>query len=249
MAEQDVEIVEYLEEPVRDPVVGWLQFSIAFVIVLALTGLAYLLVGGVITPSAPRTALEAQLVAVRQAVQAQPESGEAWADYVTALVAVDNHSEAHRQLEAGRQILSGQQLLLLNISGVDLLLSEDKYEEAFELAEDNVSLQAAERERAIKDEVAKGVFIDEKLLGPEIATDTYLTHAKAAAGLEKWETVVESLSKALEYSPRAADLFFLRGDAYERLGRSEEAVADYQAALRFDPEFEAARVALEKVGE
>jgi tetratricopeptide (TPR) repeat protein len=64
-----------------------------------------------------------------------------------------------------------------------------------------------------------------------------------------WDTAVTSITTALEYTPRAADLYYLRGDAYTRLGETDKAIADFNEALRFNPEFEAARAALEKVGE
>lgn len=249
MPERTIEVVEEIEELPPDRVVQGLQVAIALVIITGLAGLAYLLIGGIIDPPAPRTALEAQLIAVRQAAETNPESGEVWADYVTALTAVGRMTEAHRQLENGRKLLAGDQLLLLNIQGVNLLNAEERYEEALALADENVKLEAEERAKLIKKETEKGVFVDPKLYGPEIVTEMHLSRATAAAGLQQWETAIESLSVALEYSPRAADLYFLRGDARMRSNDTEGAIADFKQSLRFDPEFEAARVALEKAGE
>lgn len=250
MAESQYESIETLHvERQRDPVERALLAAILAVIILALLGAAYLLFTRVINPSAPRTALEAQLVAVRQATITNPSSGEVWADYISALIAVENYREADRVLEEAMGVLQGNDLLLVEISGVELLLAQEKYEAAFELAEQTVVLEAEQREAAIREAMERGIHADPKLYGPDIATDVYLNHARAAAGLEKWDVVVESLTTALEYTPRAADLFYLRGDAYLHLDQTDKAVADFNSALTFDPEFEAARAALEKVGE
>ncbi len=248
-ARLDASSAEVLVERVKDPVETALQYAILGVVVVALLGVAYLLYAGVFNPPAPRTALEAQLVAVREATKINPASGKVWADYVTALVAVGDLSEAERQYDAAAQVLEGDQLLLLQISGVDMLLSEEKYDEAFELAESTVALEKAEREKVVREQMAAGITADPKLYGPEIATDAYLGHARAAAALEKWDVTVASLTTALEYSPRAADLFYLRGQAYLELGDTEKAKADFEQTLRFDPEFQAARTALETAGE
>ena len=243
------ESVEVIVETVKDPVESALQFAILGVIIAGLVGLAYLLFTGVINPPAPRTALEAQLITVREAAKANPASGEVWADYVTALVAVGDLRSAESEYTTAAGVLEGDQLLLLQIAGIDLYLAQEDYEKAFELAEDTVALEAAEREKVVRQQMEAGVHADPKLYGPDIATDTYLGHARAAAALGKWDVVVASLTTALEYTPRAADLYFLRGEAYTELGETDKAIADFNEALRFDPEFEAAKTALSEAGE
>ena len=186
---------------------------------------------------------------MRGAAKGNPASGKVWADYVTALVAVGDLRTAESEYTKAAEVLEGDQLLLLQIAGIDLYLAQEEYETAFELAEDTVALEAAQREEAIRRQMEAGVFADPKLYGPDIATDTYLGHARAAAALGKWEVVVASLTTALEYTPRAADLYFLRGEAYSELGETDEAIADFNETLRFDPAFEAAKTALAEAGE
>lgn len=243
------EVVEVILEPVKDPVESILQYAILGVVILALVGAAYAVFTGVLNPPAPRTALEAQLVAVRQAAEANLTSGEIWADYVTALVAVGDFNGAEQQYERARKVLKADQLLLLQIAGVEMRLAEEDYEAAFKLAEDTVKLEASEREKAVRKQMEAGVIADPKLYGPDIATDTYLGHARAAAALKKWDVAGASLTIALEYSPRASDLYFLRGQAYLQLDETDKAIADFNEALRFNPDFEDARVALEEAGE
>lgn len=243
------EAVEVTLEPVKDPVESALQYAILGVIIIALVGVAYALLAGVINPPAPRTALEAQLVAVQEATKTNPSSGEVWADYVTALTAVGNYGDAQREFARARKLLEGEQLLLLQIAGVDMYLAQEDYDEAYKLAEENITLESTLREAAIKKAQEAGFNVNPKLYGPEIATDVHLGFAKAAAAKKEWEKVVASLTTALEYTPRASDVFYLRGDAYMELGDTEKARADFETALRFNPEFEAARAALEEAGE
>jgi tetratricopeptide (TPR) repeat protein len=249
MVERQEQMVEVHVDRRRDPLEQLLLLAILGVIVLALIGAVYLLVTRVVNPPAPRTALEAQLVAVREATITNPYSGEVWADYITALIAVEDYREAGSVLDEAMAVLEGDALLLVEISGVDLFLAQERYEDAFELAEKAVVLVEELRDEVIRDAMARGIHADPKLYGPDITTDVYLNHARAAAGLEKWAVVVESLSTAIEYTPRAADLFYLRGDAYTHLDQIDKAIADFNSALMFDPEFDAARAALEKVGE
>lgn len=247
-SEPPAESVEVIVETVKDPVESALQFAILGVIIVGLVGIAYLLFTGVINPPAPRTALEAQLITVREAAKGNPASGRVWADYVTALVAVDDLRTAESEYTKAAEVLQGDQLLLLQIAGIDLYLAQEDYDKAFELAEDTVALETAEREKVVRQQMEAGIHTDPKLYGPEIATDTYLGHARAAAALGKWEVVVASLAIALDYTPRAADLYFLRGEAYSELGETEKAIADFNETLRFDPDFEAAKTALAEAG-
>ncbi|MBN2247767.1 MAG: tetratricopeptide repeat protein, partial [Coriobacteriia bacterium] len=244
-----VEATEVIVESVSDPIERALQYAILGVIIVGLSGLAYLLFTGVISPPAPRTVLEAQLVAVREATKANPASGEVWADYITALVAVRDFGTAETVYKTASDALEGDQLLLVQIAGVEMRLAQERYEDAFEIAETAVALEGAEREKLLREQMEAGIHADPTLYGPEIATDVYLGHARTAALLEKWDTAVASLTKALEYSPRAADLYFLRGQAHLNLGDAEKAADDFAQAVRFDPEFTAARESLEELGE
>ncbi|MHB8740461.1 MAG: hypothetical protein ACYC62_04745, partial [Coriobacteriia bacterium] len=171
MAERQVDLIESSTGHQRDPVAHALLLAILGVIVVALFGLAYLLLAGVVNPQTPRTALEAQLAAVREATITNPSSGEVWADYVTALVAVEDYGEAGRVLDESMSALEGDGLLLVQISGVELLLAEEKYDDALELAEAAVVLEKEQRDKAMRDAMERGIHADPKLYAPDIATD------------------------------------------------------------------------------
>ena len=202
-------------------------------------------------PSAPRTAAEAQLVVVRNAVKTNPNSGANWADFIRALTGVKQYDQAEKELENARRVLkkSDEQRLLIEIAGQELLLAQQKYQEAYIAGNTAIALEKKVRETVVKEAAAKGLRIDPKLLGPEITTGVYLFHARAAGALEKWDEAIDSLDVAITYTPRAANLYFLRGDAYLRSGDKKNATKDFKAALKFDPQYTAAQVGLEKAGE
>lgn len=249
MAEHRAEVIEeVVPETKRDPVAVALLFAIFFVIVVALTGILYLLLNGSINAEAPRTAIEAQLSAVESAVAENPGSGKVWADYIAALSAAGQYGTAQEKVESARKVLKGEDLLLVNIEATDLLLSQKKYKEAFKLAEKNLKDEETERARVIKEKADEGIRVDPKMYGPEIAIKNRLAHARAAGALKKWDVVIKTLTVALEYDPMASDIYYLRGDAYMRSGDKTKAVADFQTCLKYDPEFEAASAALKKAG-
>ncbi len=252
MSEHRTEVVEeVVVQREADPLSSALRFAIFFVIAVALTGVLYLVVTNVLDPVAPRTAAEAQLVAVRNAVKANPNSGGVWADYIRALTGVQQYDQAEKELENARRVLNktDEQRLLAEIAGQELLLAQQKYPEAYKAGTAAIALENKVRETVVKEAAAKGLMIDPKLFGPEITTDVYLFHARAAGALEKWDEAIESLDMAIKYTPRAADLYFLRGDAYLRSGDKKNAAKDFKAALKFDPQYTAAQVGLEKAGE
>ena len=58
---------------------------------------------------------------------------------------------------------------------------------------------------------------------------------QALQGLEDWADAASCFRQGLEYNPGNARLLVLQGHLYTRLGRSQEAIASYTAALTRDP--------------
>lgn len=251
MPEDTTPIVEeVVVERQRDPLSTFLAFSIFFVISVALTGVLYLLVTNVLDPVAPRTAAEAQLIAVENAVKTQPASGQAWGDYVRALVAVGDYDRADEVLQQARKTLASndEQRLFVEIAGVQMLLDRGKYDEAYAAANKTRALEKSVRAAAVKQAKESGIRINPALIGADTSTEVYLLHARAAGALKKWDEAIESLDQALIYTPRAADLLYLRGDAHLKKGDKAKAAADFALALKYNPELTAAREGLKKAG-
>ena len=65
--------------------------------------------------------------------------------------------------------------------------------------------------------------------------DGYLRRATMHVEREEWEAAAANLSRAHELSPRYAQPLTARGRVYEYAGRYADAIADYEAALKINP--------------
>lgn len=243
-------IDEALLETGPDRVTQVLKVAIFAVVILTLTGALYFLLAGVINPPAPRTALEAQLVVVREAVRLAPQSGEAWGDYIRTLTGLKLFREANKQSEeAHRMVTRGDQVVLIDLATFDLYMTQERYEDAYKLAVKLEKDEKVERDKVMKSMARKGVKVDPLLVAPEIAIDIRLAKARSSAKMKKWDEAIKALDEALTYDPQAADLLYLRGEAKRENGDAAAAKKDFEAALRLSPDYTPAKEALEKVGE
>lgn len=233
----------------EDPVVRVLWFVIAFLLVVGLTGMIYVLMSGAVLDRTPATADEVQLSVAQAAVQANSEDGDAWSDYVTMLTHLERYSEAEREYKRGQKLLKGQNLLKLDLAKADLLGAEGKNDDSYELAKKLVDDYTKLETETLKAEAEKGIIVSPERVAPDVAVRVYLTAARAAGRLEEWEEVVSLLTTALKYDPLASDVLVVRGDAYLQLGKKAEARADFEQALTYIPDYAPALSGLEKAGE
>jgi tetratricopeptide (TPR) repeat protein len=54
-------------------------------------------------------------------------------------------------------------------------------------------------------------------------------------GTEDWQGVLADLNEVLRLDPRHASAYYNRAEAYQRLGRPQEALADLDSAVGLDP--------------
>ncbi|BAQ64300.1 tetratricopeptide repeat protein [Geminocystis sp. NIES-3709] len=73
--------------------------------------------------------------------------------------------------------------------------------------------------------------IDEEILNDSLMEDVWVITAK---------TDLESLNKEIIKSPSSAELFCHRGDVYSSLGNDQDALNDYNMAIKLDSKFERA---------
>ena len=52
----------------------------------------------------------------------------------------------------------------------------------------------------------------------------------------QWDLAIEEYSLALELNPQYAKAYSIRGDAYTKLGDTEQAMVDLNRAITLDPE-------------
>ncbi|MBM3131531.1 MAG: hypothetical protein FJZ95_00655 [Chloroflexi bacterium] len=155
----------------------------------------------------------------------------------------DNWKEA---IEAGEKVLvivptDYDTLLNLGVNrisfGDELAASGDQG-----AAQEQYAMAATDLERAIE------VRLD------DATAHYYLAIAYKKAGAEekaseKFEEVLGALSQLVQKQPNDAYLHFLLGGTYEGLDNLEKAKEEYQTSVKLDPNFEAAKEALERLGE
>lgn len=232
-----------------DPVVKWLGYVIVALIVVGLSGVLYVLLAGGVLDRSAGTFPEAQLNAAKFAVEANSGDGDAWSDYITVLSDLKRYSEAERQLENGRKVLKGVNLLKIELAAVDMYGAQGENKKSLTLAKKCVEDYKKLELEQIKTEAAKGITVRPVNVAPDIATRTYLTAARAAGRLENWEAVIGYFTNSLKYDPLAADTLTRRGNVYLELGEKEKAIADFRAALKYIPDYAPAKAGLKKAGE
>ncbi len=73
--------------------------------------------------------------------------------------------------------------------------------------------------------------------------------ANVYAGKKDYKKALEMLDYIIAYiDPYLTDVHYQRGEVLEKMGRKQEAIAAYQRAASFDPEFKPARDALKRLG-
>lgn len=124
------------------------------------------------------------------------------------------------------------------------------YEDVLELAPDD--LLALHNKAVIlfdggrTDEAAETLRTVLSLDGGHVVSAKML--AEHYAGEGEYQLVLDVVLPAAERTPGAADLHFLAGLAFERLGDPEEAIACYRLALGYYPDMRDAHEALVRLG-
>lgn len=239
---------EVVDSP-RDSVNRTLGYVIIGLVVVGLTGVLYVLLAGIVNPPSPRTLTETELVIAEAGVRTSPQSGDAWSDYVGTLTRLERYREAESQLEKGRKQLKGQNLLKINLAGVDLYGKMADNEKSLKLAEQCVEDYKKLEAEQIKTEAAKGITVAREQVAPKVATKVYFTAARAAARSEKWKVATTYLTEALFYDPLGSDILVARGDMYAKMGESDKARADFEKALEYIPDYAPAKQGLDKLGD
>ena len=64
---------------------------------------------------------------------------------------------------------------------------------------------------------------------------------------DDFDTAVTEFTEVIRLDPNNADAYVASGDVYKKLGRSDEAVRDYETALSLDPKNKGAKKALQEI--
>jgi tetratricopeptide (TPR) repeat protein len=77
----------------------------------------------------------------------------------------------------------------------------------------------------------------------------YEAYTSSVAALERgeYQTSIQYMEQVLRAEPTLADAYFIRGEAYRYLGLYDEAEAEYQLALSYNPTHAAAHLGLARI--
>ncbi|MDI6901752.1 MAG: tetratricopeptide repeat protein [Anaerosomatales bacterium] len=231
----------------RDPVVTYLRFGIALVIITILVSAIYVLVQGVFSDRAPQTALESSIAIARSATEQLPANGQAWGDYIRLLVVAEEYGKAQEAIADARENVAGASLAWVNNAELRYLIATGKNEEAVELAPRFVQQDIDWRAEVANELAQQGVRATAETLPSDSTVELWMLKATAEGGVGDWESAIESLTFGLKYQPNSADLLALRGNAYLAVGDTEQARKDFEAALKYVPDYAPALRGLEEV--
>jgi len=128
-----------------------LWIAVIVMIVLLLLGVLYVLITGLVSPTGPRTALEAKLLLAGEGVRTQPNSGEARFDQIVSLAAVGRVSEALTASKAAKKDLKGLELPYAYLAEASVYFGQNEYEKTLKVIEQGL----AANKKAADVEVAK----------------------------------------------------------------------------------------------
>lgn len=225
-----------------DPIVRRLVYAALGLLILYLVGIAAALYLGIIGSGTPyRTTAERDVGIARATFEAQPTE-ESVLEYVGALVAVGRYGTAQDVIDRStdvQQPSGGITAAQANLSFVQM-----DYPAALEAA-----TQAREiAQKTYDDTVKEGGPAAGAAVLPETYWAMALLQARSYEALEQWDEALDLYDEYLTAKPRASDVLVGRANVKLTLGDEAGAVADFKAALTYDPEYAPARDGLDKIG-
>jgi len=232
-----------------DPVARGLGYAIGILVVLVLVGALFVLIGGLVAPSGPRTATEAQMLVAADAVKQYPDSGQARYDLIVSLSRSGLDRQAKDAAKLAKKQLKGLQQVYAYLGQATVLFDAQKYREAVKEADQGLKVNnqaiEVEKTRLAKSKIQMN-FDEIQTQGP---SQLILLKAQALARLQDWKGSLAMLTEALKIEPRSADILVIRAVTYRQLGDLDKARADYKLALSFIPDYQPAIDGLKQIGD
>jgi len=141
---------------------------------------------------------------------------------------------AHPEHEGALRYLRGDRLGPLNVKRTTN--AQSLFDEGMAL------LERKEYEKAIS------CFDKAINLCPIAAVASFFLRGKALLAAGRYQEAIDYLSIGLQYSPKVADGYYDRGQAYLKLGKKSEAKKDSEMAIELNSEYAEARKMLEDLG-
>lgn len=228
-----------------DPVVRIMAWIAAGLMVLYLVGILSALLTGVLQSPAPRTASERTLDAAQSAVKAGDHSGKALADYANALIEVQQFGAAQDVIDTAPKSALGTPTGDLELARARLYLAEGNYAAA--------QTQADKAMKVIKvpydAKIATAGLNTAKTLGlNENYYSALLIKGAAAMAAGDPHGAIKSFDAYLDHDGFASDVLVQRAKAKTAIKDIAGAKADFQAALKYTPDYQSALDGLKTIG-
>ena len=232
----------------RDPVVGWLTLAIAGVVILWLVSMLSAILFGLLSPPvAPRTAAERDLMSLTATVQGGKANAQTYSQYVGTLISAGQLAKAQQSLDQALKITKSDKSYLY-ARQAELLLARKDYQGAVTAA-DKAMAEAEKEFKAFQDENVKN---NRKPLAgavmPRSYADAALAKAEALVASEDHASAIKVFDLYLKQAPADADILVMRAQAKVKVGDKEGAAADFNAALKYIPDYQPALDGLKQIG-
>lgn len=220
-----------------------LGLVVFFLIATLATVFGYAVWSGMFSARAPQTAEERQLYALEALTKSKPTDAAAWADYVRALIGVQQYDTAKSALARASVLTSGaplvetQQVRLLNATG-----DPKGAVKAADAVIAKVQKLRADTLAKLSQSGITGVVTPPET---EAMVEVTLLKGQILYKAKDWSGAIDALTLTLKEDPTASDVLTIRGDAYRTAGKADLARADYNGALKYLPDFAPAKAGLE----
>ena len=219
----------------EDRRVKFMAIGVGGLILAYLVVIIAALLMGVLANDQPQTMADRDLRLYRTAVESGSTDEKDWAGLAEALISVGNYTEAQDTIDRANEIgIVNPQFRGLGAAQARLYLETEQYEEAVETAEEVYALMWKQGQEDFEATLGGA---DPTPLGagqwPDPFWQSMMIVVEAQEGLGDDEAAIKALDRYLELRPVAGDALEWRGDIYARMGKVEEALADYEKAIQF----------------
>jgi tetratricopeptide (TPR) repeat protein len=231
----------------NDPVVMRMAYIAAGLVILFLAMVMGALTTGVIAPSGPRTAAERNLLMASEGIS-RGAKGEAYAPYISALVATGDISQARLTLVQARASITGTMpVMALDLAEARILTAEKRYSEAAAMADKAMKGYQTRHDKAM----AKGGAEAQKAAAAGLGTNYYdsvLVKAYALVNMRRYKEAVAAFDIYITKIPTASDILIDRGNAKADMNDKAGAEKDFRQALKYVPYDTEAKAGLKRIG-
>lgn len=229
----------------EDPVVRIMAYVAAGLLILYLAGIVGALVTGVIQSPAPRTAAERALYAAESVVKGGDHSSLAIANYVNGLTGVGQYGLAQDTINTAPKSALGSATGDIETAQCRLYLAEKEYKKAITAADAAMKIIKDQWDVAAAKPLPN-VAANQGL--PDNYYESMLIKGAAQQGDGDANGAIATFTQYLQHDPQASDVLVQRATSKLAIKDTAGAKADFQEALKFQPDNQVALDGLKTIG-